>query len=142
MNRRNCEDELKDIDWENFNFDVVTQEDIDQLEGHILTLTSRYTKRELEDESLRRGIRLSAVNNMKDLYESDQLKFRKSLKEVEYPEIPDVITCLGQLFISNGPRAEIKHRAPLIGEHNQEIYQGELGFDSKTMDSLKAKGII
>jgi benzylsuccinate CoA-transferase BbsE subunit len=135
-------DELKDIDWEKFNFDEITQKDIDRIEGHILTLTSRYTKRELEDGALRRGIRLSAVSNMKDLYESEQLKLRQSLKAVEHPEIPDVITYLGQLFQSDGVRAEIKHRAPLIGEHNKQIYEGELGFDSKKMDNLKGEGIV
>jgi benzylsuccinate CoA-transferase BbsE subunit len=135
-------DELKDIDWDQFNFDEITQEDVDQIESHIFELTSRYTKRELEDESLRRGIRLSAVNNTQDLYESEQLKFRKSLKDVEHPEIPDVIAYLGQLFQSNETKTGIRHRAPLIGEHNKQIYEGELGFDSKTMDNLKEKGII
>ena len=135
-------DELKDIDWDQFSLDTTTQEDIDRIEGHILTLTSRYTKRELEDEALRRGIRLSAVNNMRDLYESEQLKFRKSLKKVKYPEIPDVITCLGQLLISSETETGVRSKAPLIGEHNKQIYEGELGLDSKTMDSLKDRGII
>jgi crotonobetainyl-CoA:carnitine CoA-transferase CaiB-like acyl-CoA transferase len=36
----------------------------------------------------------------------------------------------------------ISRRAPLIGEHNQEIYEGELGFSKEEMLSLKQAGII
>ena len=135
-------DELKNIDWDQFNFDDITQEEVNRIESYIFQLTSRHTKRELEDESFRRGIRLSAVNNMKDLCEGAQLEFRKSLKAVEHSEIPDVITYIGQLFISNATKVEIKYRPPLIGEHNKQIYEDELNLDRKTLDNLRAKGII
>jgi formyl-CoA transferase len=33
-------------------------------------------------------------------------------------------------------------RAPLIGEHNQEIFSGELGISEKQLKTLKEKGVI
>lgn len=134
--------ELKDIDWDTFNLDDITQEDMDRIEEHILQLTSRHTKRELEDGAIRRGIRISAVNDVRDLYKSSQLEFRKYWRDIEHPELSDVITYPGHLFISNETKVEPRHRAPLIGEHNKQIYEDELGFDKETIDNLKEKGVI
>jgi len=134
--------ELEDIDWDLFSFDDITQETMDQIESHVLKLMLKHTKKELEDEAIRRGIRLSAVNDVRDLYENGQLRFRKYWRYVGHPELADRIIYPGQLFLSNETRIEIRHRAPLIGEHNKEIYEGELGFDRPIMDNLKQKGII
>jgi crotonobetainyl-CoA:carnitine CoA-transferase CaiB-like acyl-CoA transferase len=35
-----------------------------------------------------------------------------------------------------------KRRAPLIGEHNEEIYRGELGISREEMTKLKELGAI
>jgi benzylsuccinate CoA-transferase BbsE subunit len=134
--------ELKDINWDTFNLDDVTQEEMDLIEKHVLQLTARYTKRELEDEAIRRGIRISAVNDVKDVYESSQLKHRKFWKNIKHPELLDVITYPGHLFLSNETKVEPRHRAPLIGEHNKQIYEDELGFDKEMVDNMKQKGVI
>jgi len=134
--------DLKDIDWDKFGFDGITQETIDQIERPVFELLQRYTKKELEDESIRRGMRISAVNDVRDLYENRQLQFRKYWKAIEHPELSDVVPYAGQLFLSNETKTEPRHRAPLIGEHNREIYEGELGFDRSTLADLKEKGVI
>jgi crotonobetainyl-CoA:carnitine CoA-transferase CaiB-like acyl-CoA transferase len=134
--------DLKDIDWDQFGFDGITQEKIDQIEKPVFELLQRHTKKELEEESLKRGMRISAVNDVRDLYENRQLQFREYWKAIEHPELSEVVPYAGQLFISNETKTGPRHRAPLIGEHNQEIYEGELGFDSTTMAALKEKGVI
>jgi crotonobetainyl-CoA:carnitine CoA-transferase CaiB-like acyl-CoA transferase len=37
---------------------------------------------------------------------------------------------------------QLKNRAPLIGEHNTEIYVKELGLKEAELKSLKDKGVI
>ena len=133
---------LKEIDWDQFGFDGITQERIDEIEGPVSELFKRFTKKELEDESLKRGLRISPVSDVKDLRESRQLQFRNYWKTIEHPELSDAVTYPGQLFQSSEMKAEPRHRAPLIGEHNHEIYEGELGFDSNTMAVLREKGVI
>jgi len=134
--------DLKDIDWDQFGFSGITQEKIDQIERPVGELLQRYTKKELEDESLKRGVRISAVNDVGDLYENRQLQFRKYWKAIEHPELSDVVTYPGQLFLSNETKTGPWHRAPLIGEHNKEIYEGELGFARTTVASLRKRGVI
>ena len=36
----------------------------------------------------------------------------------------------------------MRRRAPLIGEHNEEIYVGELGLDKAQMAQLKEQGTV
>jgi crotonobetainyl-CoA:carnitine CoA-transferase CaiB-like acyl-CoA transferase len=36
----------------------------------------------------------------------------------------------------------IQRRAPLIGEHNEEIYLGELGFSKEQLTAYRTRGII
>jgi formyl-CoA transferase len=134
--------DLKDIDWDHFGFDGITQGKIDQIEKPIFELLQRYTKKEIEDESLKRGLRISAVNDVRDLYQNRQLQFRKYWKSIEHPELSELVPYAGHLFLSNETETGPRHRAPLIGEHNREIYEGELGFDRNTMADLKEKGVI
>jgi formyl-CoA transferase len=63
-------------------------------------------------------------------------------KPVEHPELGEEITYPGFTFLASEGRNEIRFRAPLIGEHNSEIYGGELGFSEEYMISLKERGII
>ena len=134
--------EGESIGLDRFNFDGVTQEDIDRIDNHVIRLTLSHTKKDLEDQAIRRGIRMSAVNDVKDLYESSQLRYRQYWRTVQHRELPYDIIYPGQLFISNETETQILHRAPLIGEHNKEIYEGELGFDITTIANLKEKGVI
>ena len=48
-------------------------------------------------------------------------------------------------FVKSGDGGDIAglyRRPPLIGEHNVEIYQGELGLSGQEMQSLKRNGVI
>jgi crotonobetainyl-CoA:carnitine CoA-transferase CaiB-like acyl-CoA transferase len=46
-----------------------------------------------------------------------------------------------QARLSKTP-GRVVSRAPRIGEHNDEIYQGLLGFDGELLDELKKKAVI
>ena len=48
-------------------------------------------------------------------------------------------------FVKSGDGRDIAglyRRPPLIGEHNVEIYQGELGLSATEIESLKRNGVI
>lgn len=134
--------DLSDIQWRNLDFETLTQQDIDRIEKSVSALLSKYDKRYLEREAIKRGIRLSAVNDVKELYESDQLALRKFWKEIEHPELSEKITYPGQLFISNEMKAMVRHKAPDIGEHNLEIYKKEMGYSKEEMKYMAENAII
>ena len=51
------------------------------------------------------------------------------------------VSLQNQPFTWNGKRLQIS-RAPLLGEHNQEILQGELGIDEETFVNLMVNEVI
>ncbi|MBN2220007.1 MAG: CoA transferase [Kosmotogaceae bacterium] len=80
------------------------------------------------------------INNIADIFEDEQLKAREMIVEVPHrcgnvkmPGVP--------IKFSDTP-ASIAGPAPLLGEHNREVYAGILGLDDLEMEELKAKGII
>jgi benzylsuccinate CoA-transferase BbsE subunit len=103
-------------------------------------LGAKYTKLELMHEGQRRGIPITIVATVKDAYEDPHLKAREYFVEVEHP-------VLGRLDYTGAPYRfsespwKIGGHAPLIGQHNEEIYK-ELGFTKQDLTILKAEGAI
>ena len=62
--------------------------------------------------------------------------------EVEHPELGDTITYAGAPLQMSHHRWGIRQRAPLIGEHNEEVYQAELGLSREEVAILKRDGTI
>ena len=119
-----------------------TQEIQNQMEAPIAELFSRHTKAELYNEALKRKIMLSPVSTARDICENAQLHARNFWVEVDHPEIPAGITYPGPFArLSESPLASAR-RAPLPGEHNQEVYEKELAFSKRDLRLLHQSGII
>ncbi len=143
MEERNIAPEyLKNFNWNSFDMATQTQEMQDQIENQISKLFMMFTKEELYNEALKRGIMLCPVNTCKDIIENAQLKERNFWVDVNHPELSASIKYPGAFAKLSETPLNIRHRAPLIGEHNLEIYIGELGLSSSELNDLKYAGII
>jgi len=134
--------ELKEIDWETVDMSEVTQEQIDTWEEYWKVFFLTRTKKELYKEAVNRGIMLFPVNDFKDLYEDEQLRSRNFWAKVKHPELADEIVYPGAPFKSEDDWWDIKYRAPLTGEHNEDIYKDELGYSEMQLSLLKARHVI
>jgi crotonobetainyl-CoA:carnitine CoA-transferase CaiB-like acyl-CoA transferase len=114
---------------------------MDQIESSIAKFFLIHTKAELEEEALIRDMMLYPVNTISDLLENPQLRARKFWVEVEHPELNSYITYPGGWVKCSDDDFKIK-RAPLIGEHNVEIYKKELGLSEAQLLALREAGII
>ena len=136
-------DHLKQIEWESFDWDkLTTQDELDRIEEPIAQLFMNHTKAELYEAAIKNDIILYPLATARDIVESQQLKARGYLTKVEHPELNTAITYPGAFVKASETRCGIFSRAPLIGEHNQEIYEGELGFSKGEMLSLKQARVI
>jgi crotonobetainyl-CoA:carnitine CoA-transferase CaiB-like acyl-CoA transferase len=133
---------LKEFNWDSFDMAVQTQEMQNQIEVHIDKLFSLFTKEQLYGEALKRGIMLCPVNTSKDILKNNQLKNRKYWIDINHPELSTDIKYPGAFAKLSETPLTIKKRAPLIGEHNLDIYRGELGLSDSELQSLKKTGII
>ena len=80
------------------------------------------------------------VNDCTEVVADEQLASRDFWVEVEHPELGATITYPGAPYKSDQTPWRIRRRAPLIGEHNQEIY-AELGLTPAQINELKQVGI-
>jgi crotonobetainyl-CoA:carnitine CoA-transferase CaiB-like acyl-CoA transferase len=134
--------ELKDLDWSTYDAASISQEERSQHD----TLTEEYvktkTKGDLFQAALEKEMLLIPCSDAKDVVESPQLAARDFWVKVGHPELDDELTYPGwPVKWTEMPPYSPQRRAPLIGEHNQEIY-GELGLTNDQLVLMKTRGII
>lgn len=101
------------------------------------------TKHEISDEAADRRIMMVPIETMEDLVNSPQLKALGFFNGVEHPELGMTIQYPGApCYQISDAQWRISRRAPLIGEHNDEIYAKELGLPREQIDLLKQSGAI
>jgi len=130
-------------DWiEKIDAWSLTQETIDAWENSIIEFFADKTKAEIYEKAREKGLIIYPVSTTRDLAQNAQLKARDFYVEVEHPELGETITYVGSPYKMTVAPWRISRRAPLIGEHNREIYEGELGLSPEDMRLLKAAGVI
>ena len=83
-----------------------------------------------------------AIRTMDDIMGDPHLEDRGFFVQVEHSELGQSFTYPGAAAIYNGSPWNISRRAPLIGEHNQEIYCGELGLTTGELTLLAQSSVI
>ncbi len=83
---------------------------------------------------------LTIVPNPEQLTNNPQYKARKYFRRIDHPATGN-LTYPGAPFKMSGTPWQAG-RAPLLGEHNEEIYCGRLGYSKDDLVRLKEEGII
>lgn len=137
-------DWLKEMNWaEGYDSSKISQDLVDQVEEAIAKFLLTKTKTELYEEgALKRRILTGPFSTTKDIWQDPQLQARDFWILVEHPELGDTLTYCGAFAKVSGCPMECRRRAPLIGEHNIEVYQEELGFAREELVLLKQAMII
>jgi len=130
-------------DWtEKVDAMALTQETVDAWEDSLIKFFANKTKAEIYEKAREKGMIIYPVSTTKDLAENAQLKARDFYVEVEHPELGETLTYAGSPYKIAVAPWKISRRAPLIGEHNQEIYEQELGLSKDETRQLKEAGVI
>ena len=137
-------DFLRGIDWNKFDLwgPEVDQDYVDGITEPLTRLFKSYTKGELFDGAIKRHIMLFPLNDTKDIAESPQLSDRGYWVALEHPELSDTVTYPGPFVKLSRTPCDIRRRAPLVGEHNEEIYVNEFGLSKDKLLDMKQLGIV
>src|SRR5512147_716680 len=109
--------------------------------GAIAEFCAKHTKEELYEEGQKRRIAVTPINTAGEFIEMEQTKARGLFVDMDHPVIgkykqfgpvPRLMESPGGIF----------RPAPLLGEHNREIYMGDLGMNSDDLIALQAEGVI
>jgi len=94
------------------------------------------------EEGQRRRLLIGIVSTPKDLSENRQLAFREFFQGVHHPELNDTLRYPGPPVRLSETPWRMRRRPPLVGEHNEEVYCGELGLRPEEVALLHARGAI
>jgi CoA:oxalate CoA-transferase len=112
----------------------------EEIEAAILSWTIPRTKQEIYTMGQEAGLPGAFFANIDDLLISPQYVARRFFTEVDHP-VAGSYLYPGSPLRFDGEVPALR-RAPLLGEHNEEVFRGELGLDRRELEDLTGQGII
>ncbi|HEY48863.1 MAG TPA: CoA transferase [Dehalococcoidia bacterium] len=100
-----------------------------------------HNKEELFEKFINAKIASAPVNSPEDLLKNPHLKEREYFTEIDHPETGKV-TYPGAPFKMSDTPWQIRSPAPLLGQHNEEIYCNILGYTRDDLVKLRESGVI
>lgn len=112
----------------------------DDIDAMMIPWLMQRTKREAADLAQERRIPFTPVLTVQEVIADQQFRARGYWELIEHPEV-------GSLPYPRGPFQISDHnwrlgRAPLLGEHNEEIHCGRMGQSRRDLQILAARGIV
>jgi crotonobetainyl-CoA:carnitine CoA-transferase CaiB-like acyl-CoA transferase len=117
-------------------------EEVRMVEEPVQRFFETKTKLQIFERALEYQLLLAPVLTSRDLYEWQHLKERGFWQPVEHPELGVSLDYPGAFINMSETPIQFRRRAPLIGEHNREIYVDELGLSDDDLRMLCASGAV
>jgi benzylsuccinate CoA-transferase BbsE subunit len=99
-------------------------------------------KQEAYVQGQKHGFLVGAANDPRDIVENEQHNVRGWFQDVVHPELGMTIKFPGVPYHLTDSPARVRQRAPLVGEHNVEVYEQEMGLSPEEMATLRGVGAI
>jgi crotonobetainyl-CoA:carnitine CoA-transferase CaiB-like acyl-CoA transferase len=128
---------LDDPKWINSN---LRRQHADYINAQVTSFTSRYLKEDLAEMMQKNGIPGLPVNTPSDFMKDPHIQARGFFSVVTHPVL-GTFQQPGNSFMVDGKRTG-PSPAPLLGQHNQEVFCGELGLSASDLTALAAEKII
>lgn len=87
------------------------------------------------------GVPVAAVMDLDEVQASPQAKAREMFVKVNHPTMGEIIEPGFPIKFSE-TKGDISAPAPLLGEHNVEVYKRLLGYSEEKIEELRKKGVI
>jgi len=112
----------------------------DELNAMLISWLVEHDQEELLYEAQKRRIPFGIPASSKMLNESQHLNARGYFVAVDHPATGSVRYPGAQFKMGDLPHR--LQRAPLLGEHNEEVYRGRLGYSRNDLVRLREQGVI
>ena len=113
----------------------------DSLEPLISEWAKNYTKMEIFEAAKAKGVPLAPLNSVTELFENRQLAERSFFVDVKHRETGS-ITYPGIPYKSPGVPWSIRNPAPLLGQHNEDVYCTRLGYKKTDLLEMQKAEVI
>jgi crotonobetainyl-CoA:carnitine CoA-transferase CaiB-like acyl-CoA transferase len=128
---------LDDPKWINSN---LRRQNADYINAQVTSFTSRFLKEDLAELMQKNGIPGLPVNSPSDFIKDPHIQAREFFGIVKHPVL-GTFAQPGCPFMVDGKR-DAPSAAPLLGQHNHEVFCGELGLSASELAVLAAEGVI
>jgi crotonobetainyl-CoA:carnitine CoA-transferase CaiB-like acyl-CoA transferase len=139
------------LDSENMAEDLTTDEwymptYLQEHMGHAVEVIDRFISTKTAEEFFHQGQAIGVVTSKihapEDLVTDRHLVERGFWHSVEHPELGKSFLYPGAPYDPSETPWRISRRAPLVGEHNAEIFGGELGFSHAQLTLMTEADVI
>lgn len=113
---------------------------IDEIDAMIEAWTEKRTKHEVTEILAGAGVPCGAVLDSSEVLSDPHLKARGMIVTLEHPTRGAYPMPANPVRLSDSPTEVV--RAPLLGEHNAEVYGKLLGYGDTELDTLRRDGVI
>ena len=135
---------MDDPDWakeEKFQGELGKYKYAQEINAHIADWIKDHNKDELYHRCQSLNCPIGMVTTVADLAASKQLEVRGFFGEVEHPVMGKVKCPTAPYRFSETPH-RFHHPAPMLGEHNKEIFVNRLGYSKEDLMRMRGAGII
>jgi formyl-CoA transferase len=101
---------------------------------------ARRSAKEIQDHLNARGVPVSAVYSIADIFADPHYAARDMLVEVDHPKLGN-LTVPGVVPKFSQTPGAVRRAGPTLGEHNQEVY-AEIGLGADDLAALEERGVI
>lgn len=126
---------------EKYKTKVSRAQNRDELNAHIIEWMKDYTMDEIYHGGQARRVPVGPFYTPADVVNSEHLKARGFFVELDHPEVGRLRYPSMPFQLSGTPVGE-GHGAPLLGQHNEEIYCRRLGYSQEDLIKMRGNGII
>lgn len=114
----------------------------DEVEGLVQQFFLTKSSSELMELLDENGVPVCPINSMADIFQDPHFRARENIVEVDHPILGKATTIGVVPKFSATPGAVRTPGPATVGEHNLEVYQGELGLSDQELEVLKAEQVI
>lgn len=134
---------LRQINWiHDYDAAKLSQDLVDRVEDAVEKFAMTKTKMEFYEEGIKRRILVAPASSPADIWNNQQLHTRDYWAPLDHPELDATLTYCGPFAKLTKSPIIYHRRAPLIGEHNKQIYEEEMGLSKAKFIELKNTGVI
>ena len=120
---------------------VMAEEYPDEAEALIAPWFLERTKEEILNLCMEHKVPCAPVRTIEEVVEDPHLKARHYFVEVDHP-VAGKLTYPGSPFRLSRTPGKVEGAAPLLGQHNGDIYSGRLGLSQDELGRLRMAGVI
>ncbi len=113
----------------------------DLINQRIMEWTRQHTREEIFHQGQALSCPVAPVNTAEDIARSEQFRARNFFTEMDHPEVGRIPFPTASFRFSKTPWS-LERPAPILGQHNEEIYHCRLGYGREKLTEWKTKGVI